>query len=88
LVRSVQYAGLLLPPQPASAISVPAATVATAVRIAARPLRRVDMSTLFLSSMASSYAAARGSASAKKVEITQPPPFIGEKDDLRGRATE
>jgi hypothetical protein len=46
------------------------------------------MSTLLLSFMASSYAAARGSASAKKVEITQPPPFIGEKDDLRGRATE
>jgi len=47
---------------------------------------RLDMSTLLLSSMASGYAAARGSASAKKDEITQPPPGIGQKDDLRARA--
>ena len=44
------------------------------------------MSTLLLSSMASGYAAERGSASAKKDEITQTPPCIGQDDVLRGRA--
>ena len=70
LLRSEQYAGLLLPPHPAATTSATAATVATAVRIAARRLGRLDTSTLFcLSSMASGYAAERGSASAKKDEI-------------------
>ncbi|MGA8718540.1 MAG: hypothetical protein WB557_11080, partial [Solirubrobacteraceae bacterium] len=53
---SEQYAGLLLLPQPASAISAPAATVASAVRIATRPIGRLDPPTFFPGSIASGYA--------------------------------
>ena len=75
LVRSEQYAGLLLLPQPASAISAPAATAASAVRPKGRrdvSIRRRDVSILLLSSMASGYGAEQASASAKKDETTAP----------------